>query len=78
MKSPNGFAPTYQKIFVTQDQLDVAMAHPDYSTFTPFRNTAYGIDGYIVTFGRPALNHAARLLDERRARHEAAKRGDQA
>ena len=43
--------PTWPTFFVTPDQLEAAMAHPDYSTFVPVRDKTRCIDGYLVTFG---------------------------
>ena len=60
--------------YYTEDQLEAAMAHPDFSSFKPYRNRTYGIDGYLVTFGRPAMESAVHLLNRRRERYEAAKR----
>ena len=69
--------PTWPTFFVTPDQLEAAMAHPDYSTFVPMREKTHCIDGYLVTFGRPSLLRGASILNARRERYEAAKRAEQ-
>lgn len=78
MQDPQRTDPSWPMTFVTPDQLETAMAHPDYSGCQRLRDRTYGIDGYLVTFGKPAMQRAAQLLDERRQRYETAKGGEQA
>lgn len=75
MLDPQSPRPDWPTFFFTPDQLEAAMAHPDYSSCVPLRNRAYGIDGYLVTFGRPTLHRGAAILNERRRRYEATKDG---
>lgn len=77
MQEPQRSRPQWPMFYYTEDQLEAAMAHPDFSSFKPYRNRTYGIDGYLVTFGKPALQRAAQLLNQRRADYEATKRGEQ-